>query len=238
MCGRYALAADLATIAQEFSAHVSDLHESHTWTPEYNIAPTTWAPVIVERHHDGAPPERLVTPARWGLLPPWTRDPAERAPLFNARSETVAEKRSFSESYAHKRCIVPASGYFEWHTEGRVKTPYYVHADSLMSMAGVYSWWKKGDDEWWLTYAILTAQAPPSLTWLHDRVPVMVEAAHQAAWLDRDTPKDELDAIVAASTPSTEVGLTDGYFTVDQVSKDVGNTRNHGAQLIEPVAHG
>lgn len=233
MCGRYALAADLATIAHEFSAHISDQHDTHSWEPEYNIAPTTWAPVVVERAQEGA--ERLIAPARWGLLPPWTRDPAERAPMFNARSETVAEKRSFSESYAHKRCIVPASGYYEWHTAGSVKSPHYVHTDTLMGFAGVYSWWKKGEDDWWLTYAILTASAPASLAWLHDRVPVIVPPSQQSAWLNRDTSRGELDEIVRDSTPTMEQELAHNRLTVHQVSKEVGNARNHGADLIRPV---
>jgi len=231
VCGRYALSADLAALATEFTATIAQ--DGQSWEPEYNIAPTTWAPIVVQPHDEHK--ERLITPGRWGLLPPWTKDPAERAPLFNARSETVSEKRSFAESYAKRRCLVPASGYFEWLTQGRSKTPHYVTgADGCsLALAGIYAWWKKADEEWWPTYAVLTAAAPPALSWLHDRVPVMIDSASWSAWLDDSTPVDDVDSIVHTSSSLMESQVSTGALECYPVSPLVGNARNHGRHLID-----
>lgn len=221
----------MATLATEFSAHIAD--DGHSWEPEFNIAPTSWAPIVVQPQDE--PKERLVTPGRWGLLPPWTKDPNDRAPLFNARSETVAEKRSFADSYAKRRCLVPASGYFEWLTDGRKKSPHYVTsaAGNSLAMAGIYAWWKKDETEWWPTFAVLTAAAPPSLAWLHDRVPVMVSPEAWGAWLNELTPPEEIESIVVSSESLIDTQLSSGALVTYPVSPLVGNARNHGKHLIE-----
>jgi putative SOS response-associated peptidase YedK len=132
MCGRYVIAKSALEIAEDLGAELPVSFE----TVSYNIAPTHTVPIAVERELEGIP-VREIHPARFGLIPHWAKQLTD--PLFNARIETVLEKPSFRDAAVKKRCVVPASGYYEWDSD---KQPLYIHGPGLIYFAGIYSFWR------------------------------------------------------------------------------------------------
>jgi len=223
MCGRYA---DFLT-AQELTdtfALGGTAPQPRLLAPSYNVAPTHLVHVI--HSHNGP---RQLDVARWGLVPSWARDASSAARLINARVETVDAKPSFSTAFAKRRCVVPASGYFEWSTHAGTKAPYFIHrADATpLAFAGLLSAWRaREDDEWLITCAIVTTAAHGPLADLHERAPVMLSDEAWHTWLDPDSSADDLFA--AAASDAADV-------TWHRVSDAVGQVRNNQPSLIEPV---
>lgn len=181
MCGRYATFTRLDEQPGLFD--LDFLTEGVLERPaNYNVAPTTSVPIIVERYDEGLKREAHL--AHWGLLPPWAKDKSFAAKMINARSETIAEKRSFAPSLKKRRCIVPADGYYEWKKVGSRKQPYYItRADGEpLAFAGLYSWWKDGE-EWILSTTIIT-RAAEQLADIHERVPSILDQEDFSDWLD------------------------------------------------------
>ncbi len=214
----------------------------------WNVAPTDPVPIVLERLVDGTPKRQLHV-ARWGLVPSWAKDPSGGARLINARSETLLEKPSFKKAVLSRRCAVPADGYYEWKKgEGKSKQPYYVHAKdgSALAFAGLYEWWRdptkeEGDPlRWLLSTSIVTADTPTAsaadsvfdeLTALHDRVPLPMSRSTMEAWLD---PKVD-DAAGLVDLVRSGAHDAAAAWTLDAVGAAVGNVRNNGPELIEPV---
>ena len=150
--------------------------------PRYNIAPTTSVEVV---RMTGAGPE-LVS-MRWGLIPGWWKKTAREVPsTFNARAETVAEKPMFRSAFKRTRCIVPASGYYEWQTIGKEKHPYFItSADGgLLSIAGLWDEWKDRETGEAVTSCTLIVTAANEFTRrIHDRMPVLLERRDCDVWL-------------------------------------------------------
>lgn len=180
---------------------------------------------------------RQVRRARWGLVPPWAKDPAIGSKMINARLETITEKPSFKKAFATKRCIVPVDGYYEWTAPlpgSKLKTPHYITpADgSCFAFAGIYEFWKQkdahGDEpaQWLVTVSIITTAAEGEMLDIHSRRPVHLAADSWDAWLDQETSVDE--ALAIASQPFCEVR----HFVVSTEVNKVGN--NH-AGLIAPT---
>lgn len=243
MCGRYASSRSPDDLAEEFE--VVDSRLDKPLAPDYNVAPTKDVYAVLERtskEHPEEPPARQLRTLRWGLVPSWAKDPGIGSKMINARMETVAEKPAFRKAFAVRRCVLPADGYFEWYpTEQKgksgkpLKQPFYIHpADgSVMAMAGLYEIWKdptRDDDDpdrfrW--TCTVLTTDAPDELGKIHDRMPLLVTRDNRDAWLDPGTDKDRLlDLLV----PAQQTGLQ-AY----PVSPAVGNVRNNGPELVEPL---
>jgi putative SOS response-associated peptidase YedK len=209
MCGRFAVDSQVNELIEEFVAAGGNVQD---WAPSYNIAPTDPIPVVVESMKTGTLERRLET-ARWSLVPGWSKQLTTKFPTFNARSEGVAEKAMFSKSVVSRRALVPASGYYEWKTVGKTKTPYFIRpAEGMLAFAGLYSWWRNpalaDDDEarWVLTATILTMDTVPHLAPIHDRNPVPLAPEFWADWLNPGVVGDQafVDAAVAASVPVAE----------------------------------
>ncbi len=202
--------------------------------PSWNIKPTEQIPVVLESAKTGTVVRRLES-ARWSLVPASSTELTVGYPTFNARAETAAEKPAFRASVAAKRALVPATGYFEWHTVGATKTPYFVHSDDglPLAFAGLYSWWRNPvlavDDpaRWVLTATILTTEAEGPLRGLHDRMPVVLAEEWWDQWLDPHTVGDQA-LVDAAALASREPG---GALRFHEVARVSGN----GPELIEPV---
>lgn len=243
MCGRYASSRSPDDLAEEFE--VVDSRLDKPLAPDYNVAPTKEVYAVLERgskDQPEEPPARQLRTLRWGLVPSWAKDPGIGSKMINARMETVAEKPAFRKAFAVRRCLLPADGYFEWYPtsvpgkSGKpLKQPFYIHpADgSVMAMAGLYEIWKdptRDDDDpdrfrW--TCTVLTTDAPDDLGKIHDRMPLLVTRDNRDAWLDPGTEKDRLlDLLV----PAQQTGLQ-AY----PVSPAVGNVRNNGPELVEPL---
>ena len=197
MCGRFTLTAVLGEVADAFAAEVSPSLAGHE--PRYNIAPTEEAPVVI-----AAPEGRRAGAMRWGLVPPWAETPAAGARMINARSETVARRGAFRESFLARRCLVPADGFYEWEARADGKQPYWLHRPgrALFAMAGIWAIWNGGGGAPLATFSILTRDAPEPIRWLHDRVPVILPAAYWTDWLARGASAETPNGILAgADTP-------------------------------------
>ncbi len=197
--------------------------------PRFNIAPTQSVRIVhpLKDHAGVVSGERGLALARWGLVPQWAKAPG--AATFNARIETVAEKPSFREAFAKRRCLIPASGYYEWRTHGGTKTPHYIHpaAGGELVFAGLYEWWRnpaEPEAPWLLSCTIVTTASRGPMQDLHDRQPVMLHPALHDMWLDPRAPARDLYGAVDAPTPD---------LAWHAVGPEVGNVRNDGPGLIE-----
>ncbi len=186
-----ARAAAVGAIAAAFAADVAPIRAARL--PRYNIAPTEDAAVVI-----AAPGGRRAGPMRWGLLPHWARDAGAGARMINARAETVGARAAFRESFRARRCLVPASGFYEWEARPSGKQPWWIHRPdrSLFAMAGIWSAWRTPDGDRIATFAVLTRSAPSSIRWLHDRVPVILPDAVWDDWLARGATTGALNALL------------------------------------------
>jgi putative SOS response-associated peptidase YedK len=208
VCGRFALHAHPPVIALQFG-----LSEAPPCAPRYNIAPGT--DLLVVRPAAGG--RRAAAALRWGFVPRWAADPSIGARLRNARAETVAAKPAFRDAFRRRRCLVPASGYYEWKAEGGRKRPWYIHpvGEELFAFAAL--WERRNDLE---TCAILTTQANESVRAIHDRMPVIVPREDYERWL--------------GGAPGLPVPYR-ATLAVHEVSDAVNNARNDSPALIAPV---
>ncbi|HEX9537923.1 MAG TPA: SOS response-associated peptidase family protein [Streptosporangiaceae bacterium] len=189
---------------------------------------------------DGQDAVRELRVVRWGLVPFWAKDLSIGSRLINARAETVSTKPAFRRAFARRRCLLPADGFYEWQAAGdgprARKQPYFIHrADgSVLAFAGVYELWRDqtmpdGDPDAWLwTAAIITTRAQDEVGRIHDRMPMVIEPARWADWLDPGQADEA--ALHALLAPAVSSGLT-SY----PVSTEVNSVRHNGPQLMEPV---
>jgi putative SOS response-associated peptidase YedK len=256
MCGRYASSRRPEDLIEEFE--VVDNRVEKPLEPDYNVAPTKDVYAVVERppSKEGAPrdgssvassgthaaPQRQLRVLRWGLVPSWAKDPSIGSRMINARMETVAEKPAYKRAFAARRCLLPADGYFEWYPTSQLtksgkprKQPFFIRPQDggVLAMAGLYEIWRdptRADDDperfrW--TCTVLTTEAEDAVGHIHDRMPLSVDRERWAAWLDPSTPRDSLlDLLVPAQQ---------GNLEAFPVSVAVGNVRNNGPELVEPL---
>jgi putative SOS response-associated peptidase YedK len=188
MCGRYSLICidDLGNRFRVFDPMMGS-------RSRFNIAPGNEMPVIVRTGENHA------TTMRWGLIPSWTKDIRAAKPLINARAESLGEKPAFRSLLKAHRCLVPASGFFEWKHEGNRKTPYYFRLtdDPLFSFAGLFDQWHNPEGVTVSTYTIITCDANSLVAPAHERMPVILTRTAEERWLDPDpVAPDELEKIL------------------------------------------
>lgn len=224
MCGRYVLYGPGEALIDGFS-----LIELPPFAPRYNIAPASTVLVVREEPGRG----RVAEPMRWGLVPHWARDPSIGARLVNARGESVADKPAFRQALRRSRCLIPANGFYEWQApaggaRGR-KQPFYVHprGGGLFAMAGLFERWQ-GPEGTLATCCIVTTAANAAMAAIHDRMPVLLDRAGQAAWLDAALRDPQALAPLLRPCP-------DDWLALHPVAPEVGDARREGATLIEPM---
>ena len=221
MCGRYA-----ATLPPEQMAELFKLLNQIEMVPRYNIAPTQ--PVAAIWEETGRREGHF---ARWGLVPRWVKDPREFPLMINARAETMAEKPAFRDALKHGRCIIPASGYYEWHTgPDKKKQPYYITLDDdqPMALAGLYATWVGPEGEEIDTVATITVPANPQLSVVHDRMPAILRGDEIDAWLD-------VRGVPAKDAYQLALPLPDGVVKFHPVSTRVNSARDDDPGLILEV---
>lgn len=178
MCSRYFLDADGNIIAFTFGVPVNDRIRKR-----FNIAPTQDAPVV-RATKEGA---REAAMLRWGLVPFWAKELRIGSQMINARSETVAEKPAFREALQRRRCLVPATGFFEWRGEPGKKQAFAITVPgrTLFAFAGLWERWKpkEGDGAPVETFTIITTDANATVAPIHDRMPVILPVAAYDEWL-------------------------------------------------------
>jgi putative SOS response-associated peptidase YedK len=193
----------------------------------YNIAPTQSVAVVRLQSKTGA---REGVRLRWGLIPSWSKDVKIGQKLINARGETAAEKPAFRGAFKSRRCIIPASGFFEWEEQGKLKLPHYIHArDGLpLSFAALWERWAPEDHAPLETVTILTCAANEFMGELHTRMPVVLEPKDLATWLDPHAPVAEVQALLR-TRPWAGIERS----RVDPV---VNNWRNDVPACVVPLA--
>ncbi len=217
MCGRFNIKTPGAEIAQSLGAQTAI-----EFSPNYNIPPTTPIPALTAG--------RVLRLHRWGLVPAWAKDPSIGARMFNARSETAASKPSFRAAYRRRRCVVPASGYYEWKRENGRKTPYFIYNSEapLLLFAGLWERWETPEGEELLSATVLTREATEEMASVHHRMPVLLAPDEIDPWLAPELQNtDEIARYCEAEPPVT--------LAMHEVSSRVGSVRNNDATLADPV---
>ena len=223
MCGRYSLNTNKKDLGSWFDA---DAVELDSIEPNYNVAPSSVMPVVGENKEG----RRSILPFRWGLLPFWAKEKDPDYSMINARAETIDTKRSFKPYFEKHRCLVPASGFYEWKGEEGNKTPYYIHPanEPMFAMAGIYNVWESPEGERIPTYTIITTDANEKLKQLHNRMPVILLKEEWNEWLDPNN--HDTDSLKDLLRP-----YPDDTVDYHRVSQKVNNAENNSSELIEPV---
>jgi len=189
--------------------------------PNYNIAPAQTINMIVAGESG-----LELQDARWGLMPPWWKSPLKDLPsTFNARSETAAGKPMFRSAFKHNRCLIPATGFYEWKRLADDKQPYHIAMSdgSPMTFAGLWERWSDSESsDQRRSCTILTTEPNDFMKKIHGRMPVILSPVQFDAWLD-DADKDVL------------VACNDDLLTAHPVNKAVGNVHNNFPELLQPI---
>lgn len=224
MCGRFTLGRSRPERLQA-SLGVGLRHPWPDLVPRYNIAPSQ--PVaIVRQAADGLFDVALVT---WGLVPSWSEEPKTAYSTINARAETVDTKPAFRSAFRHRRCLVPADGWYEWEKRGPAKIPWYFHRKdgADFAFAGIWERWERGGGRLESCSIIVTGANRLAGT-VHDRMPAVLAPEQYRAWLD--PANRDLGALKTLLVPAP-----DDWFTAHRVGTLVNSPRNDHAALIEPA---
>jgi putative SOS response-associated peptidase YedK len=223
MCGRFTQTASPEVIAQQFNISTPPL-----FTPRYNIAPSQ--PIAAIRI-DSETAIRTLVMLRWGLIPSWAKDPKIGYQCINAKAETVAEKPSFRSAFKKRRCLVIATGFYEWQVRGRIKQPMWIGLQSQapFAFAGLWEHWQPPEGQPLETCTILTTEPNDLMAPIHNRMPVILAPTAYDQWLD---PKfQHTDSLKALLRPYPSDALR-AY----PVSTLVNNPRHDTPQCLEPVS--
>jgi putative SOS response-associated peptidase YedK len=223
MCGRYATTRTATDLSAIFDAIDStDLDESIA--VDYNVAPTDPVPII---RMSASASGRVLSVARWGLVPPWATDRRVGARMINARAETVATTRAFAKPFAVRRCLIPATGWYEFAPvpDKPRKQPYFMTPSSgePVVFGGLWSVWGQPDERL-LTCSIVTTEALGDLRQVHDRMPLFLGADRWREWLTATT---DLGALLAPPNAAEIAALE-----IRPIGPAVGDVRNDGPNLI------
>jgi len=220
MCGRYALILSGRALAEQF-----DLPSVPTLRPRYNIAPTQSVPIV----RAGSAEPRELREVRWGLIPFWAKDPSIGARMINARSETVAEKPAFRQAIRRRRCLIPASGFYEWSRQGGDKQPYYIQLSGSrpFAFAGLWEHWSPSEGGPVESCTILTTTPNALVAELHDRMPVILPPDRYDEWLSAAELAEDRLASLLGPYPAEEM-------TAHPVSRHVNSPAHDDPACIEP----
>lgn len=220
MCGRYASFLPAEFIARLF-ATVNPLPNLE---PTWNMAPTMDAPVVRLRRESG---ERHLDLLKWGLVPYFTKDLKKTRKPINARSETITKSGMFRAAFAERRCLVPASAYYEWRDDPDGKAPFAVARidGDPVAFGGIWETWHSPDGEILQTFATITTDANKQLVGIQDRMPVIIERENWPLWLG-ETEGDP--SILLRPAP-------ENVLRVWPVDRRVGNVKNDGPELLETM---
>lgn len=217
MCGRMKLAEDWSEL--KIPCPWLEVENLTPLIPRYNIAPTDPVVTITE----SSEPQMK----RWGLLPHWAKN-TKGKPYINARAESVATTGLFKTSFAARRCLIPASGFYEW-TEGQgeiKKQPYLFHgAEPVLMMAGIHRTWRQGEEEV-PSCAVITGPALGPISDYHDRMPIIIRTEFLQEWLSQETSPERLEQL-----------MKDGLYELEpvKVSTYVNSVKHQGPECSQPA---
>jgi putative SOS response-associated peptidase YedK len=229
VCGRYTLA---TPAPGEIRARFP-IEESVEIRRRYNVAPGDDV-LAVSTDREGAPRGDVL---RWGLVPSWAKEPDTGLKMINARVETVAERPAYRRAFERFRCLIVADGFYEWHpattaggrTAARPKQAFHITRDDreLFAFAGLWSIWYAPDGGKLRSCTILTTAANSVIVPLHDRMPVILAADAETAWLDPSTPSTQISEILSGLPPS--------QTALRPVGPAVNDARYDGPECLAPA---
>lgn len=222
MCGRFILSSPVSTVTKHFGVPSATLIDH---APQYNIPPSSQILVVRENARQSE-----LTAMRWGLIPSWAKTASISNKLSNARAETVESKPAFRSAFKHRRCLIPADGFYEWRKLADRKQPYFIHLlnDALFGFAGLWESWHDPDAGEVQSCTIITTEANAVMAPLHNRMPVIVDPADYDLWLSNEQfDMAELKRLLQPY-PADEMA-------VYPVSSAVNSPRNQGSHLITPL---
>lgn len=221
MCGRYALFGPEESWKRFFG-----IDDWPQFGDNYNIAPSLEVPVV----RQSPAGERVAGLLRWGLVPNWSRDPAVGARLNNARGESLRDKPSFRDAWERRRCLVPASGFYEWHADGRIRQPYYIssRAGEPLALGGLWESWRTPEGGLLRSFCVITTGPNAVMRPIHERMPVIVGARDWARWLDPGTGSVGVADLVEPCDPD--------WLAAWPVDRGVSRGASAGPGLIQPLA--
>lgn len=222
MCGRYTLF-KTSELEKRFNTRppAFELHDS------YSVAPGQILPVIMQSEHG-----RTLEPMKWGLIPQWAKDPNIGYKMINARAEGIFDKPAWRGPIKYRRCLVPATGFYEWKRESgeRTKQPYFIRPkdQELFAFAGIYETWHDatGNEIW--SFSIITTEPNADMMVVHDRMPVILHPDDWDNWLEPSL--QERGPIEELMRP-----YEDGELEIYEVSRDVNVVKNNEQKLIYPI---
>lgn len=220
MCGRFTLAAGPEYIAEYFQIDGPIPEFQSCW----NITPGGDIPVICQAPDDG----RTCSLMHWGLIPHWAKTRNAKYKMINAKAETLSTRPAYRDAYKHRRCLIPASGFYEWHIETNGKQPYYVHRkdDGLLAFAGLWEYWE--GEHIINSCTIITTEANSLIQSIHDRMPVIIEQNNYDKWLNPHNT--DMNQLVKLLSPG-DVPLLEYY----RISTAVNNPAHDNQALIDRI---
>jgi putative SOS response-associated peptidase YedK len=233
MCGRYVVAYDPETLVSGFS-----VLRVPVFPKRWNVAPQSEVPVV----HETREGVRVAELMRWGLVPSWASDPKLGHKLNSARAEGLFDKASFRQAARRRRCLLPASGFYEWQavvagdaarpqSKAVAKQPWYISArdGEPLAMAGLFEAWRAAPGApWLLTCCVITCEANALMAPIHDRMPVLIARRDWSTWLSRAVQDADAVAPLLASPPAEGLEAW-------PVSRAVSSSASDGPELIEPL---
>ncbi len=225
MCGRYNMITDVHVLIDIFAIN-QVLAEPEQLKPRYNTAPGQDVAII--RSTDKG---RTLSMARWGLVPRWAKEATVKYSTINARAETVAEKPTYRDAFRRRRCLIPATGFYEWQQAGGQNIPYHIRLrdSEVFAFAGLWDHWERGG-EGFDSCSIIVTVANSMMRPIHERMPVILEPYFYNVWLN---PAHEHRAqLQALLTPYS------GQLTINAVSRRVNNPKNDDPACLEPAGIG
>ena len=221
MCGRFAFFSPQEALQLAFGS-VKNLQIE----PRYNIAPSQDVIAITREGEQN----RCADHYRWGLIPFWAKDPAIGNRMINARAETLMEKPSFRQAYSRRRCLIPATGFYEWQKQAQGKQPIFISREDQkpLAFAGLWDQWQSPDGEKFSTCTIITTGANDFMREMHHRMPVCLDREMHDLWLSADASRSDLDELVQ--------GPQEVLLQAWPVSRRVNNPVNDTKDLVEPVS--
>jgi putative SOS response-associated peptidase YedK len=227
MCGRFLNKLPPAEIARLFATR----NVAPNYPARFNIAPTD--PVLAVRVHPRTG-ERSLDALRWGLVPHWAKDLSGGAKLINARAETLATTPSFREAFERRRCLIPASGFYEWRKDEKTRTPFaIVPADApLFAFAGLWENWRDSsqgaDAPWVRSCTIVTGEPNALLQPIHQRMPVILPPDAWARWLGEEAADPAALQALLRPYPAERMRLY-------PVSPRVNSVKNDDSDVAAPL---
>jgi len=225
MCGRYVRRSDKQKIAEAFQAR-NDISSLAMPMSDYNIAPSTFQPVIRDSRETG---QREMVLMRWGLVPFFTKQLSDVKGIstINAKAENVAKSPTWREPFKKRRCLVPASGFYEWKKlDAKTKQPYFFTVDGspMFAFAGLWDAWKDEAGGWLQSFSIMTTEANEIMQSVHTRMPVILHARDYDRWLSREvTQQPPIDLLRPFESELMEMAAANPL---------VGNVRNNGPEML------